>query len=62
MMEPDWTGSDLCNSRRVGEADLQAMWSLAHSMEPVTEGWINGIKTGDHKTLKCQTSRQYSTV
>jgi hypothetical protein len=45
-----------------GKADLPAMWSIAHSMEPVTEGWINGTKTSDHKTLKCQTSRHYYTV
>ena len=45
-----------------GEADLPAMWSLAQSMEPVTESWINGIKTGGHKTLKCQTARHYYAV
>ena len=55
MMDTDWVDSDLCSSRSEGggEADLPAMWSIARSMEPVTEGSVNGTKRDYHKTLKC---------
>ena len=47
--------SDLCNSRQLEEAKLQAIWSHPISSESVMKGQINGIKMGDTGRFAPQT-------
>jgi len=48
--------SDLCNSRRVREADLPAMWTPPDSTDPATKDRNNSFKTGVCERLKSLTS------
>jgi hypothetical protein len=48
---------DVHNSRRVGEADLPAMWSHSDLSELATVGQKNCNKMGNDKRLKAHTPK-----
>jgi len=55
MTELDLADSDLCNSRRVGEATLPAVWT-PDSTDPAMKDGNNSVKTGVRERLKSLTS------
>jgi hypothetical protein len=49
----DWSESDLCKSRRVGEGgDWPGMWSHPDLLEPIMKGRYSDIEMSDHERSK----------